>query len=175
MEIHREVRIVPIACDAQPFEFLALDIDPAVGKVATFLTEFDDINRVFIQTLFAVFFFYLPFNWQAVAIPTGDIARVAAHHLLAAHDHVFEDLVQCVADVQMPVGIGWAIVQREGLARFRFRFVAQLSVDVHLRPTFQPLRLALGQASAHREICLGQMQGMFVFWGVGAHFRRPLS
>ena len=119
MVVHRQIGVVPVARDAKALEFGALHINPAFGKAAAFLAEIDDVHIVFVQALGAVLLFDLPFNRQAVAIPTGHIARIFAHHLLAAHHHVFQNFVQRMADVQMAVRIGRAIVQREiGTPRF---------------------------------------------------------
>ena len=78
VEIHRQIGIFPFAVDPQTLEFLALNIDPAFGKLAAFLTEIDDVNFVLVFAFGAILFFDLPFDWQTVTIPTGDIARVAA-------------------------------------------------------------------------------------------------
>ncbi len=58
-------------------------------------------------------FFNRVFDWQAVAVPAGDVLRVKAGQLARFDDHVFQDLVDCVADVQFAVGVGWAIVQHK--------------------------------------------------------------
>ncbi len=158
---------IPVAGDAQTFEFVALDVDPAFGKAAAFLTELDDIDGVLVAALLAVLFLDLPFDGQTVAIPSGDIARVAAHHLLAAHDHVLQDFVQRVPDMQMTVCIRRAIVQREGLARPSA--VAQAVVNADLLPAVQPAGFAVGQARAHREIGFRQVQRVFVVRSVGTH------
>ena len=119
MVVHRQIGVVPVARDAKALEFSALHINPAFSKAAAFLAEIDDVHIVFVQALGAVLLFDLPFNRQAVAIPTRHIACVFAHHLLAAHHHVFQNFVQRMADVQMAVRIGRAIVQREiGTPRF---------------------------------------------------------
>ena len=155
MEIHRQIGFVPSAGDAQPFEFLTLDIDPTFGKAAAFLAEIDNVDLVLVLALGAVSLFDLPFDGQAVAIPAGDIARVKARHLLGAHDHILEDLVQRMANVQMPVRIGGAIMQGEGLARSIAGLFAQAVVNPDLFPAGKPARLALGQARAHRKFGLG--------------------
>ena len=180
MVIHRQIGIIPVAGDAQPLEFLTLDIHPTGGKGAAFLTEINDINRVFVQTFGAVLLFYFPLDRQTMAIPTGHIARIAAHHLLAAHHHILQHFVQGMADVQMPVGIGRAIVQGKGRAGFAGGFGAQAVIDADFLPTVQPERLARGQACAHRETGFGQKHGIAVVGiGIGgcgfisAHFCGP--
>ena len=176
VEVHRQIGISPIAGDPQPFEFFTLDIDPASRKFTTFLTEFHHIHGVLIQTLLAVLFLDLPFNRQTMAIPSGDIPRIFAHHLLGPHDHVFQDFVQRVPDMQMPVCVGRSIVQRKRLTLFNFRLVAQLAVNVHLGPARQPFGFAFRQSGPHREIGFRQVQRGLIFGGIGcigAHVRRP--
>ena len=171
VEIHRQIGVFPIAGDPQTFEFFALDIDPAFGKRPAFLTEIDDRHVVLVLALFAVLLFDLPFDRQPVTIPTGDIARVMAHHLVRAHNHVFQDFVQRMTDVQMPVGIGWAVMQHKGRAALLF---TQAVIDADLFPLGQPVGLALGQSGPHREIGLGKVQRLFVVGSLGAHFGRSV-
>ena len=171
VEVHGQIGIIPRAGDAQTLEFFALDVDPALGEFAAFLTEVDDGNFVFVLALLAVLFLDLPFDGQTVAVPTGDIARLAAQHLLAADDKILEDLVQGVTDVQVTVRIRGAIVQDKGLATLGL--VTQLLVDVHFLPAGQPFGLSLGQTGPHGEVGLGQEQGVFVVGRFGAHVWRP--
>ena len=142
VEIHRQIGVRPVSGNPQTLELITLDIDPAFGKLATFLTEVDDIHLILVAAPGAVLFFDFPFNRQAVAIPARHIAGVPAHHLLRPHNHILEDLVQCMANMQMPVRIRRAIVQGEGLAAFGL--VAQAVIDPDLFPTRQPLGLAFG-------------------------------
>ncbi len=172
MEIHGQIGVFPIAGDAQTLEFLALHVDPTAGELATFGAEFIDRHLILVAALLAVLLFDLPFDRQAVAVPARDVARVIAHHLMAAHNHVLDRLVQRVTDVQMPVGIGRAVMQREGLTPL---FLAQAVIDADLLPPLQPAGLALGQSGAHGEIGLGQVQRGFVVGGLGAHGERPLG
>jgi hypothetical protein len=61
-----------------------------------------------------------------VAVPTGDVLRVKACELLGLDDHVFEHFIECVANMQFAVGIGWAVVQHK--QRCAFSGNAQLFV-----------------------------------------------
>ena len=160
MIIHGDIGVWPVAGDAQTLELLALDVDPALGELAALLTEFDDRHRVLVLALLAVLLFDFPLDWQAVAIPARHIAAVKTHHLMRADDHVLDGLVQRMANVQMAVCIGGAVVQDERLAAFLF---AQTIIDADLLPAFQPCGLALGQACAHGEIGFGKVQRVFVF------------
>ena len=176
VEIHRKIRIRPVACDAETLELIALDIHPAFGKLATFLTEINDINIVFAFALLAILLFDLPFDRQTVAIPTGNITRVKTHHLMAAHDHILDRFVKRVTDVQMAVRVRRTIMQRKRRAAF---FGAQLVIYANLFPTLEPLRLTLGQTCAHWEIGLRQVQRGFVvnccIGCVSTHIGRPLE
>ena len=58
------------------------------------------------------------------------------------------DLVQPVADVEVAVGVGRAVVEREGFTAFGF---AQAVVNADLFPVFQPGGFAFRQSRAHRE------------------------
>ena len=124
VEIHRQIGVFPIAGDAQTLEFFPLDVHPALGEFAAFLTEIDNVHVVLIAALLAVLLFDLPLNRQTVAIPTRHIARIKTHHLVAANDHVLDRLVQRVTDMQMTVRIGRSVVQGERLAAAVFGLVA---------------------------------------------------
>ncbi|MND63307.1 hypothetical protein D3C80_546150 [compost metagenome] len=65
-----------------------------------------------------------------------------------------------MADMDVAVGIGRAIVQHELFAAGGGG--AQLSVEVHLLPAGNGFRLLLRQAGAHREFGLGQIEGLRV-------------
>ena len=88
MEIHRQIWVLPFARNTEALEFGTLDINPTFSELSTFLAEIDDVHFVFVFAFFAVLLFYLPFNGQTVAIPTGDVTGIFAHHLLAAHNHI---------------------------------------------------------------------------------------
>ena len=173
VEIHRQIGIVPLAGDAQTFELVPLDVDPALGELAAFLTEVDNVHVILVLALLAVLFLDLPFDGQTVAVPAGNIACIVAHHLVRAHDHVLDGLVQRVADMQVAVRIGGAIVQDEGLAVASC--LAQAIINADLFPPGQPFGLALGQASAHREFGYGKGQRVFIFGCVGTHVSGPFQ
>ncbi len=170
VEVHRQVGIGPVARDAQALELVALDVDPAFGEAAAFLAEIDDGDVVLVLALRAVLLLDLPLDGQAVAVPAGDVAGVEAHHLVRADDHVLDRLVQRVPDVEVAVRVRRAVMQDE---RGAVRFFAQAVVDADLLPMLQPARLAVGQPRAHREIGLGQVQGVFVVGRVGTHRTCP--
>ena len=173
MEIHRQIRFRPIAGHPQPLELLALDVHPLLGKAPALAPELIDRHVVLVLALLAVLFFDLPLDGQTVTVPTGDIARIKPHHLVRAHDDVLDGLVERMANVQVPIGIGRAIMQRERLAPL---FVAQLVINPDLFPLRQPGWLALGQACAHGEVGFRQVQGVFIFVGrgrLGAHRACP--
>ncbi|MPL90964.1 hypothetical protein SDC9_37023 [bioreactor metagenome] len=179
MEIHRQIGIGPVPGHAEPLEFLALHGDPVLGELATFLAEGDGVDVVLVQPLGAILLLDLPFDRQAVAVPARDIAAVVAHHLMAAHDDVLDRLVQRVADVQMAVGIGRAVMQHERGAGIVAALFAQLVIDRQAFPAGQPFGLARGQAGAHLELGFGQEDGVAivdgVFGRVSAHRKNILG
>ncbi len=54
---------------------------------------------------------------QTVTVVAGNIGRVVAHHRARLDDEVFQDLVHRRAEMDVGIGVGWAIVQDELLAR----------------------------------------------------------
>ncbi len=118
----------------------------------------------------AVVFFDLVFDGQAVAVPARHIARIKAGQLFALHHHVFEDLVDGMADVQLAIGIGRAVMQHKERCTTPCHPQTSIQATVLLRviPGRNPRRFALGQVAAHRERGVGQIQGGAIV-GRGGH------
>ena len=155
-ETHRSVGMIPVTDDAEAFEFFALDIDPFLRERTALLAEFDDRHRVLVLALGAILFLDLPFDRQAVTVPTRNVVGVVAKHLLAARHHVFENFIERVADMNVAVGVGRPVMQHEFCAALRA--LAQLSVEIDLAPALQYLRLLLRQARTHRKVRLRQIK-----------------
>ena len=167
---HGGVGMIPVADDAEPLEFLALHVEPVRRVGAAFFPKLHHGGGVAeIRLLLAlgtvVLFLDLPFDRQAVTVPARHVVGIEAEHLLALGHHVLEDLVQRVADMDVAVGVGRAVMQHEfGAAGSA---LAQFSVEVDLVPVFEDFRLALRQAGAHREFRLRQEQGLGIVGYVG--------
>ena len=143
LEVHGLVRVVPIAQHAQADEFGLLPFDLLGGVGAAQLA-----GLVGAQVL-AVGHFDFVFDRQAMAVPTRNIRRVETRKGFRTDDHVLENLVQRMTDVNRAVGVRRAVVQNEFrtiLANF-----AQLSVQANTVPALQDLRFALWQAGLHWE------------------------
>ena len=80
--------------------------------------------------------FDLVLDRQAVAIPARHIRRIETSQRLGANDDVLENLVDRMADVDVAVGIGRAIVQHE--TRAAFRCLANFFVQLFLLPVLDP-------------------------------------
>jgi hypothetical protein len=89
-----------------------------------------------------------------VAVPARHVVRIEAEHLLAARHHILEDLVERMADMDVAVGVGRAVVEDEFRQARRGR--AHPLVEAELMPARQQLRLLLRQPGAHGEVGLGQ-------------------
>ena len=161
VKAHGGVGMGPVAGHAEALEFLALGVEPALRIGAALPAEGDHGGAVGELGLglalgAVIVFLDLPLDGQAVAVPARHIVRVLAQHGLRAADHVLEDLVQGVADVDVAIGVGRAIMQHEfgptasGLAH-------EL-VEVHRLPAGEDLRLLLRQACAHGELGLRQVE-----------------
>ena len=159
---HGGVGMIPVADDAEPLEFLALDVEPVARIGAALLAERDHRGRVAevglrLALLAVVLLLDLPFDRQAVAIPARHVVGVVAQHLLALGHEILQDLVQRRSDMDVAVGVGRAVMEHElGAAP---RFLAQLPVEADLVPALEHFRLALRQPRAHREFGLRQEQG----------------
>jgi hypothetical protein len=113
------------------------------------------------RQVFAVQFFDLDLDRHAVAVPARHIGRVEAGDGARLDDHVLEDLVDGVAQVDVAVGIRRAVVQHEH--RAALGGLAHALVDFLVLPLLDPARLALGQVAAHRERGVGHVDRVFAF------------
>ena len=155
--VHGQVGLVPLAHHAQADEVGFLAFDLLGGVIAAGLAEGFVIH---LHTGFADFLLHLVFDGQAVAIPAGHIGCVIAHETAGFHDHVFQDLVDRMPDVNAAVGVGRAIVQDELFPAFAL--FAQVAVYVQVLPSLEHVRLAIGQVTAHGKRSFRQIQGMLV-------------
>ncbi len=149
-EVHGPVRMLPVAehADALEVGHLLRDLLGGVGA-ALFLhlgarqcTAKGLLDRVL--------------DRQAVAVPTRRVARVEAGELARLDDHVLQDLVGGVADVELAIGVRGAVVQNEAwpaVAR-----VAQSLIGAFVAPLLHPTGFATGQVAAHRERRVGEVQ-----------------
>ncbi|MNN31917.1 hypothetical protein D3C81_1456230 [compost metagenome] len=158
-EVHGLVRVAPVAEHAEADEvgLLALDL---LGGIAA--AQFAGLVR---RQILAVGDLDLVLDRQAVAVPARHVGGVVAGEGLGADDDVLENLVDRVADVDVAVGVGRAVVEDE--LRPLGAELAQLAVQIDAVPVLEHFRLALRQPGLHRECRVRQVQGRFV---VG-HFR----
>ena len=115
-EVHGGVGMGPVALDAEPLELLALHVDPVLARrrgTRGGIRPWRRHRHVLVLALGAVLLLDLPFDREAVAVPARHVVGVEAQHLLAARHHVLEDLVERVADMDVAVGVGRAVVQHE--------------------------------------------------------------
>ena len=95
-----------------------------------------------------------------MAIPARNIGRVLAEQRLRADDHVFQHVVERVADVHVAVGVGRAVVEDELFAALPLG--AEALVEIQPLPAREPFRLRIGKSGLHREIGLRQEDGVAV-------------
>ncbi len=101
-----------------------------------------------------------------MAIPTGDITRIFAHHLLAAYHHILQNFVQRMTNMQMSVSIGGPVMQGEIFASC---FFPQAIINTYTFPARQPVRFAFRQPCPHRKCGFWQVQCVFVFGDLVRH------
>ena len=160
-EVHGFVRIIPFAQHTQTAEAGFLVIDLLIRVSAGFLDHF--IHR----QVFAVQFFDLNFDRHAVAIPARYIRSIKAAQCACFDNHVFQNFIDGVAQMDVTVCIRRAIVQDE--FRTTGSGFAHTFVDFFILPLFYPVRFAFGQITAHRESRFGHIDRIFA-----GRFRRFL-
>ena len=147
------VRIFPIAQNAQTFEILALDINPLQSEVMAFAAQSQRIQLITVQ---AQLFDSSMLNRHTVSIPAGNVRGVEALSIFIFHDDILQDFVQSMTHVDFAVCIRRAVMQNE-------LFVASMqcllfAINIVFFPEFQKIRFALRQACTHGELCFRQIQ-----------------
>ena len=168
LKIHSQIRIVPFAENTQAFEILTLTIHLFLRVRATGFTKSSSID--FCSGL-ANLFFHIEFDGQTMTIPAWHIRRIKAAEGFGFNNDVFQHLVHRMADMNITISVGWAIVQDKFFPTFTLR--AQLLIQTCCFPFLQHIRLAFGQISTHGKIGLRQVQGRLVVVRL-AHVRASL-
>ena len=160
-ECHRRVGMRPVPLHAEPLELLALHVEPVLRERAALRPERlhrDGVLEVRLGlSLGHVLLLDLPLDREAVAVPARHVVRVVPEHLLRARDEILEDLVERVADVDVAIGVGRAIVEYEFGSSLGA--LAQLVVEAGFGPPLQHRGLHLREPGPHREWRFGQEQG----------------
>ena len=157
--------MIPVAEHAKALEILLLPLDLLGGIGAA------QALRFFHRQALPVAFFDLALDRHAVAVPARHVHRVETRHVARLGDDVLEDLVDRVAEMDVAVRVGRAVVQdefRPAAAR-----LADPAINVPLPPFLHPLRLAPGQIAAHRERRIRKIQGFLVIGLVLRHRGDP--
>ena len=105
----------------------------------------------------------LQLDGQAVGIPAGDVGGLVAHHVLGADDDILENLIEGGAQMDIPVGVGGAVV--EDIKGLPLVAADHLLVQLVFLPSGKDARLLLGQASPHLEGGFRQIQCCVVILG----------
>ena len=158
LEVHRQVRVVPVAQHAQTDEVFLLAGDLFVRVLAAQLAKFGRRNVLAMQL------FHHQLDGQTVAVPARYVRGIETGQRLGADNDVLQHLVHRVTDVDITVGVRRAVVQDEfGAAGGQ---LAQLLVTLLLGPALQPGGFAFGQVTAHGKRGVQQVDGFTV---VDAH------
>ena len=95
-----------------------------------------------------------------MAVPARNVLAIVARHEFGFNDNVFQDLIECRPHMDMPVGIGGAVMEDVFLPIFGR--LPQLVVDPCLLPLLEDDRFLLGQVGPHGKIGLWQIEGITI-------------
>src|SRR5450830_1305308 len=152
---HGQVRIVPFAQHAQTDKVFLLALNLHIGVGTGFFQHFGR------RQVLAVQFFDLDLDRHAVAIPARYIRRIETGQRARLDDHVFQDLVDGMAQVDVTVGIRWAVVQDEFWTASGS--LAHALINFLVLPLLYPHWLALGHVAAHRKRRFRHIDRVFAF------------
>ena len=151
-KIHGQVGVIPVAKHAQTHKVRLLPGHLFAGIFPAFLAEGTGVDLV---SGLADFLLHHQLDGQTMAIPARHIGRIEARQCAGLDDHVLEDLVHRVADMNIAVSVGRAIMKNE--LGPTGKGLANLLVQLFLLPLFEPRRFTLGQAGFHRKAGLGKV------------------
>ncbi len=148
-----QIRICPLAEDAEALEALALRVDLLDSHLVADLADLD--GRELVELLRAELLLDLVLNRLAVAVPARNIRRLVAAHGPVAVDDVLRDLVLCMSQMDRAVCIRRSVMQHELLVAFVL--LEKQAVHIVLLPLLETLGLMLCKACTHGEPGLRQV------------------
>ncbi len=155
--LERHIRIFPVSQYTKSFEFVSLHVDIGFGIFHAVIPEFRRLNGFLVLTAFPE---DPELYGQSMSIPARDIGCTISPHPFIFWYEILENLVEGRSDMNIPVGIGRAVVEYEGflvLSGFH-----EGLVKLHGIPELQPLRLLPGKIGPHGKGCLWKVQRFFI-------------
>src|SRR3990170_6391561 len=99
---------IPVSRHTEPFELLTLYIHIFFRILTAQLSYVMPAHPLFLRSKL---FINLMFYRKPMAVPTGCVRGIKPLHSLRPYNDIFEDLIQCVADVYVAIGIWRSIVE----------------------------------------------------------------
>ena len=159
MRIIGHIGMLEIADNAHADEIGLLNGNPFLRILQALSAQF---QRCHVGPVFAGILQYGIFNRQTVGIPSGDIIDLKAGHMMITDNDILQSLVQCMADVNLAVCIRRSVVKDKSRCSFFSPLFDSFFIKLIVLPEFYKLRFFLRKISAHREICLRQLQCLAV-------------
>ena len=155
-EIHRQIRVRPVAQNPEPLKLLRHRGDEALRVRAARSAEFGHRHVALLRAQLAI---DLQLDRQAVAVVARLVRRVEAGHRSRLDDEILEHFVERGAHVDVAVGVRRTVVQNVFLLPFPARL--DFSVQIHGGPARERLRLARREVRLHRKMGPRQVDGVF--------------
>ncbi len=164
LRVHREIGTLPVAPDPEAAELLALDADEVAGGLGGARPQLHGVDLMAVEVKAAD---GGDLGRQAVVVPAGHERAVEAPHGLVLDDHVLQDLVERLAEVDVAVREGRAVVQ--DVLGAALSVVLNGPIEVDLLPEPLEAGLHLAEVGPHGEIGFREVQGLPVVAGCGHH------
>ena len=162
---HGQIGIVPLAQDPEALEISCLSFQGLRRVFTTGALIATGGMLAFLAPSFAV---DIQLDRQSMAVVPRNVRRIEAHHRARLDDKVFQDLVQCCAEMNIGIRVRRAVVKDEFLSAGRDRRESRRRAQ--LGPFLQSGRFALGQIRLLRKAGLRKVDGLFkIEWGFSRH------
>ena len=149
--------MIPVAPHSQAAKLLPLDVDEVARRLRRPLPQLHRVDPMAVDVEAAD---GGDLRGQPVVVPPRNVGAVEAPHRLVLDHHILQHFVQRLAEMDIAVREGGAIVQDVLGASLSLLLNGPIEVD--LLPELLYARLHLAQVRPHRKIGLRQVQRLLI-------------
>jgi len=157
LRVHCQIRVLPVAQHTQALEVLALPGNLLAREIPTGIAKMRWCHGI---TGLADGLLHLVFNGQTVTVPTRHIDRVIAIETAGLDDNILENFVNGMADMNIAIGVGGAVMQDVALAAAAAG--TQSLIHALTAPAGQAFGLAFGKTRAHGKRGFRKIESVLV-------------
>src|SRR3990172_8470217 len=148
---------IPVSRHTEAFEILTLYV---YIFFCIFTAQLSYIMPAHPLFLGSKLFIYLVFNRKPMAVPSGCVRGIKPLHSLRPYNDIFEDLIQCFADVYVAISI-WRSIVEDIFFSILAGFPESL-VNICRLPSLKHHLFHLSEVCLHGEVGLREVERVFI-------------